>query len=67
MCGGCEACPVQAQGCGAPYRGSKCAELRAKAGVDWDPKTNAVLLAELLSEPNHKRLDDWLQQAATKI
>ncbi|WP_204859702.1 hypothetical protein [Pseudoflavonifractor phocaeensis] len=66
MCGGCESCPVRVHGCSAPYRGSKCSALRAKAGVDWDPKTNAELPTELLSEPSQAKPSAWLIQAAAK-
>ena len=34
-------CPVNEFDCDAQYRGSRCAALRAKAGADFDPKTNA--------------------------
>lgn len=66
MRGGCKTCPVRATGCTASYMGSACAAMRAKAGVDWSPKTNAELLAELLSDPDHTRLIQWLDQPADK-
>lgn len=36
---GCNHCPVNQWDCDAQYRGSRCAALRAQAGVDDDPKT----------------------------
>lgn len=38
---GCLKCPVNEFECDAQYRGSRCAALRAKVGVYFDPKTNA--------------------------
>lgn len=35
---GCLKCPVRA--CDAQYRGSRCSDLRAKVGADFDPMTN---------------------------
>lgn len=64
MRGGCESCPVHNSGCSAAYRGSECAALRAKAGVDYDPMTNAEMLAKLLDEP--ARYMEWLKQPASK-
>lgn len=45
---GCVKCPVTF--CNAEYRGSQCAALRAKAGVDFDPKTNADRIRAMSDE-----------------
>lgn len=46
----CEKCPVSEWNCDAQYRGSRCAALRAKAGADFDPKTNADRLRSMSDE-----------------
>lgn len=53
---GCYSCPVFQSGCDAQYRGSRCAEMRAKAGVDFDPKTNADRIREM----DDKHLGEFL-------
>ena len=47
---GCLKCPVNEFDCDAQYRGSRCAALRAKAGVDFDPKTNADRIRAMSDE-----------------
>lgn len=44
---GCAKCPVNQWNCDAQYRGSRCAELRAKANENYDPKTNRDKLNEM--------------------
>lgn len=56
LCSGCFSCPVYSKGCDAQYRGSRCAAQRAKAGVDFDPKTNSDSLRRM----NDDRLADFL-------
>lgn len=52
---GCLKCPVDEFECDAQYCGSRCAALRAKAGADFDPKTNADQLLPSL------RRKKWMQ------
>lgn len=47
---GCNHCPVNQWECDAQYRGSRCAELRAKAGIESDPKTNADRIRNMSDE-----------------
>lgn len=46
---GCVNCPLKGEECDTcivSYRGSACAALRAKSGLEDDPKTNAEFLLE---------------------
>ena len=47
---GCKKCPVNEWDCDAQYRGSRCAELRAKAVTDKDPATNADRIRAMSDE-----------------
>ncbi len=62
---GCLKCPVNEFDCDAQYRGSRCAALRAKEGVDFDPKTNAdrirAMSDEKLADHNVYTVEVWNQ------
>lgn len=73
---GCNNCPAS-KGCAANYRGSNCSARRAKAGADWDPLTNAELLAQQATDAakmaaylcwqgwqakDTKECEEWLKQ-----
>ncbi len=72
---GCLKCPVNEFDCDAQYRGARCAALRAKEGVDFDPKTNADRirsmsddeLAEYLSFIAYERETPWSDLFASKL
>ena len=54
----CSKCPVNEWDCDAQYRGSRCAELRAKAGTDKDPETNADRIRAMSDEELADFLDE---------
>ncbi len=54
---GCAICPVKM--CDTAYRGSHCAAYRNKAGVDFDPITNAETLAGLDEDNIRKALIEY--------
>ncbi len=57
---GCLKCPVNRFDCDAQYRDSRCAALRAKAGADFDPKTNADRIRSMNDEDLGKWLFRWM-------
>lgn len=54
---GCKTCPVK--DCDAQYRGSQCAALRAKAGADSDPMTNADRIRGMSDEELAEFIPNW--------
>lgn len=56
---GCTKCPVNGFYCDAQYRGSRCSNLRAKAGADFDPKTNADRIAHMSKDDLRDALIDY--------
>lgn len=61
---GCSNCPVNKSGCDAMYRGSRCSAYRARAGVDFDPKTNIELLHDAGEDEAREMLIDYFSQWA---